>query len=114
MASLMPSAREQLSPEERQQILEICEETYQSLPLSQIVPTLADRDTYIVSESSFYRVLKEADQLPHRESTSAKESRQTRGLQSRRPKSDLLLGHPFFSDHYHRNVLPTLLDNGRL
>lgn len=27
---------------------------------------LADRDTYIASESSFYRVLKEADQLPHR------------------------------------------------
>jgi transposase InsO family protein len=33
---------------------------------NQIVPTLADRGQYIASESSFYRVLREADQLKHR------------------------------------------------
>jgi transposase InsO family protein len=56
-----------LKPEERQQILEICnKEEYQSLPPSQIVPALADKNTYIASESSFYRVLKEADQLHRR------------------------------------------------
>lgn len=33
---------------------------------TQIVPALADKATYIASESSFYRVLKDADQLHHR------------------------------------------------
>ncbi|MCU7911146.1 MAG: helix-turn-helix domain-containing protein [Candidatus Thiodiazotropha sp. (ex Lucinoma aequizonata)] len=56
-----------LKLEERQEILETCnEEAYQSLPPSQIVPALADKDTYIASESRFYRILKEADQLHRR------------------------------------------------
>jgi putative transposase len=56
-----------LKPEERQQILETCnQEEYKSLPPSQIVPALADKDLYIASESSFYRILKEADQLHRR------------------------------------------------
>ena len=36
------------------------------MPPSQIVPILADRGRYIASESSFYRVLREANQLAHR------------------------------------------------
>jgi len=36
------------------------------LPPSQIVPSLADQGRYIASESSFYRVLRESDQLAHR------------------------------------------------
>ncbi|MCU7910333.1 MAG: DDE-type integrase/transposase/recombinase, partial [Candidatus Thiodiazotropha sp. (ex Lucinoma aequizonata)] len=39
------------------------EEAYRSLPPSQMVPALADKDTYIASESTFYRILKEGDQL---------------------------------------------------
>jgi transposase InsO family protein len=62
-----PAPANKLRLEERQKILETCnEEAYRSLPPSQIVPALADRDTYIGSESSFYRVLKEADQLHRR------------------------------------------------
>ncbi|MCU7882457.1 MAG: DDE-type integrase/transposase/recombinase [Candidatus Thiodiazotropha sp. (ex Lucinoma aequizonata)] len=62
-----PEPANKLKPEERQQILETCnEEAYRSLPPSQIVPALADKDTYIASESSFYRILKEADQLHRR------------------------------------------------
>ncbi len=62
-----PEPANKLKVEERQQILETCnEEAYRSLPPSQIVPALADKDTYIASESSFYRVLKEADQLHRR------------------------------------------------
>lgn len=38
------------------------------LPPSQIVPQLADQGRYIASESTFYRVLKAADQLTHRRS----------------------------------------------
>lgn len=56
-----------LSSEERSQILEICNcAEYASLPPSQIVPSLADRGEYIASESSFYRVLREANQGQHR------------------------------------------------
>ena len=56
-----------LQADERQRILATCnEEAYSSLPPSQIVPALADKGIYIASESSFYRVLKEADQLHRR------------------------------------------------
>ena len=62
-----PEPANKLTPEERQQILAICnEEAYQSLPPSQIVPALADQGIYLASESSFYRILKDADQLHHR------------------------------------------------
>ena len=62
-----PEPANKLTPEERQQILKTCNEVaYQSLPPSQIVPALADKATCIASESSFYRVLKDADQLHHR------------------------------------------------
>jgi putative transposase len=56
-----------LSEDERKQILAIANEPeFARMPPSQIVPILADRDCYIASESSFYRVLREADQLAHR------------------------------------------------
>lgn len=56
-----------LTMDERKKILEICNQAeYSSLPPSQIVPALADKGLYIASESSFYRVLNQADQLQHR------------------------------------------------
>ncbi len=36
------------------------------IPISKIVPLLADEGRYIASESSFYRVLREENQLSHR------------------------------------------------
>jgi putative transposase len=39
---------------------------YQHLPPSKIVPALADSGCYIASESTFYRILREAKQLTHR------------------------------------------------
>jgi putative transposase len=57
----------QLSAEERAQVLARCHEpAYASLPPGQIVPRLADEGTYIASESSFYRILREADEQHHR------------------------------------------------
>lgn len=57
----------QLSGEERQAIVAICNQPeYQSLPPSQIVPRLADQGQYVASESTFYRVLREADQVQRR------------------------------------------------
>ena len=56
-----------LSQDERRQILAIANEPeFARMPPSQIVPILADRGRYVASESSFYRVLREADQLSHR------------------------------------------------
>ena len=56
-----------LCEHERRQILDIANTPeFAHLPPSQIVPALADQGLYIASESSFYRVLREADQLAHR------------------------------------------------
>ena len=56
-----------LSEAEREAIIRVCNQAqYQSLPPSQIVPRLADEGEYIASESSFYRVLREADQVHRR------------------------------------------------
>lgn len=55
-----------LTERERQAILTACNEPrFQSLPPSQIVPTLLDEGLYIASVSSFYRTLK-ADGQQHR------------------------------------------------
>lgn len=57
-----------LTERERQRILEVCnDKEYGELPPSKIVPLLADKGEYIASEATFYRVLKEAKQLAHRQ-----------------------------------------------
>lgn len=56
-----------LSTHERQQILDIAQAPqFAALAPSQIVPALADQGRYVASESSFYRVLHDADQLARR------------------------------------------------
>jgi putative transposase len=62
-----PTPDHKLSQAEREQILAVANsEEFASLPPSQIVPALADRGVYLASESSFYRVLKQASQQHHR------------------------------------------------
>jgi transposase InsO family protein len=56
-----------LSKQEREKILEVCNsEEFRNQSPHQIVPILADRGVYLASESSFYRILKQANQLEHR------------------------------------------------
>lgn len=56
-----------LTDNERMQIISAANSpTYAHMPPCQIVPALADKGIYIASESSFYRVLKENNQLKHR------------------------------------------------
>jgi len=56
-----------LTEREQEQILDTCHQPgYVSLPPSQIVPRLADEGIYLASESSFYRVLRKADQVHRR------------------------------------------------
>ena len=72
-----PVPANKLSVQEREQILETCNQPeYADLPPSQIVPRLADKGVYQASESSFYRILKAADQLHHRGRAKAKQKRQ--------------------------------------
>ena len=62
-----PEPSNKLSVEEREHVLRICHEPeYASLPPCQIVPQLADQGDYIASESSFYRILHEAEEQHHR------------------------------------------------
>jgi len=56
-----------LSATERRRLLAIANSpTYRDKSPKQIVPLLADEGTYVASESTFYRVLREEDQLAHR------------------------------------------------
>jgi putative transposase len=56
-----------LSEEEREAVLATANRAeFRDLSPQQIVPTLADRGEYIASESTFYRVLRQAGELAHR------------------------------------------------
>lgn len=62
--------RNQLTPPERERILEISNSVeFGQLPPSQIVPRLADKGVYVASESTFYRVLRAANLIKHRQAT---------------------------------------------
>jgi transposase InsO family protein len=57
----------QLSDAEKTKVLAVANSPeFRDKSPKQIVPTLADRGEYVASESSFYRVLRENDQLAHR------------------------------------------------
>lgn len=59
-----------LSEPEREQVLAVANSAeFAPLPPSQIVPILAERGEYIASESTFYRILREARQLKHRQAS---------------------------------------------
>lgn len=61
-----------LSEFERSRIIETCNRPeFSSLAPKQIVPALADRGVYLASESSFYRILRDVDQLHHRGRTAS-------------------------------------------
>ncbi|SDX15946.1 Homeodomain-like domain-containing protein [Nitrosomonas communis] len=56
-----------LSAQERKHILDVCNsKEFCSQTPKQIVPALADKAIYLASESSFYRILRDAGQLQHR------------------------------------------------
>lgn len=64
--------RNQLSDSEREQVLAVANSAeFAQLPPSQIVPILAERGEYIASESTFYRILRNAKQLTHRHTSPA-------------------------------------------
>lgn len=65
-----------LTEAERAQVLAIAHQPeFRNLSPRQIVPLLADRGQYVASESTFYRVLREAGELAHRGHARAGRSR---------------------------------------
>ena len=65
--AVRPRPANKLSAEERAEVLRLVNEPrFASLPPTQIVPILADEGQYLASESSVYRLLREANQLAHR------------------------------------------------
>ena len=72
--AIRPKPYNSYTEAERENILHMCNSAeFASLPPSQIVPILADREEYIGSESTLYRVLKGADQLNQRGRSRAKQ-----------------------------------------
>lgn len=68
-----------LSQAERRELLAIANSpAYRDKSPKQIVPLLADQGQYVASESTFYRVLREEDQLAHRGRAKPPESRPPR------------------------------------
>lgn len=65
--SIRPAPANHLCNEERQRIVQVCTRPgYVDRPPCHIVPVLADRGSYIASESSFYRILKAEKLVRHR------------------------------------------------
>ncbi len=74
-ARKMPANK--LSQAERDAIINVCNNNeFKSQAPKQIVPALADRGIYMASESSFYRILRDANQLQHRGRTASPTSKQ--------------------------------------
>jgi transposase InsO family protein len=74
--AVRPAPANRLSSAERADVLRVVNEPrFASLPPTQIVPRLADEGCYLASESSFYRLLREADQLAHRGRARASQTR---------------------------------------
>lgn len=91
---------------ERQRILTVANsDEFGHLPPSQIVPQLADQEQFVGSESSFYRVLKDAKQLQHRTGVKAVQtSSQAPCTERHSTGTDLLLGHHVFTEPHSRYV----------
>lgn len=68
--------RNKLSARERRKVLAVVNSPeYRDLSPNQIVPILADQGVYIASESTIYRILREEDQVTHRETSQAPQKR---------------------------------------
>jgi transposase InsO family protein len=75
-----------LSDQEREQIIAVANsDEFAHLPPNQIVPQLADRGEYMASESTFYRVLREAGQLQHRQASRPATTHKPKPLEANAP-----------------------------
>ena len=74
-----PRPTNALSPEERERALALlCSPRWRDLSPKQVVPRLADEGVYIASESTLYRLLREAKLQPHRSASRPPKRREPR------------------------------------
>lgn len=65
--AVRPAPANKLSPQEQQAVLQVCmQPRFADMPPTQIVPILADEQTYLASESTFYRLLHAHGAQQHR------------------------------------------------
>lgn len=118
-----PVPANKLTEAERQAVLDCCNSpAFSHLPPNQIVPKLADQGRYIASESSFYRLLKQAHQLQHRGRSKPKAAmRKPTGYTATQPNqvwswdisylpTDIIGQHYYlylFMDIYSRKIVST-------
>lgn len=75
-----------LTPDERALVIKVANSSeYASLPVSQIVPRLADKGIYVASESSFYRILNKEKLLAHRLRSKPRKHTKPKELVASRP-----------------------------
>lgn len=75
-----------LSDQERQAVLTVANSAeFAALAPSQIVPILAERGQYLASESTFYRILREAKQLQHRQASRVATCHKPKALKATAP-----------------------------
>jgi len=75
-----------LNEQERKHLLTVANQPeFAHLPPNQIVPELADQGIYLASESTFYRVFREAGQLAHRGKAKPPTHRRPTPLQANAP-----------------------------
>lgn len=75
-----------LSAQERRRILDLVNSReYRDLSPNQIVPRLAEEGTYLASEATLYRILRQEDLLRHRESSKPRQSRAPRSHKATGP-----------------------------
>ena len=75
-----------LSDNEKQAIVAVCNSSaYRDLSPWQVVARLADRGVYLGSQSSFYRVLKQTDQLSYRQQSKPPVHSRPKDLTARNP-----------------------------
>lgn len=82
-----PTPTNKLTDEERQAVVSLCNQrAYQSCPPAFIVADQLDQGRYLASESTFYRVLREHDQVHPRGRQKAPE-RKRRATTHKKPQS---------------------------
>jgi len=78
--------KNKLSSEEEAKIMAIVNSPeFRDLAPSQIVPLLADKDVYLASESTLYRLLRKAKQLNHRQSSKPRRKRKVKSHKANGP-----------------------------
>ena len=86
MNSLRKTPANKLTEAEREELLGIANQPeYCNLSPHKIVPLLADKGIYIASESTFYRILKEENQLAHRLTSKPKKHHKPKALTTKAP-----------------------------